>query len=121
MREEGPGGCQAPCSLPLPQCPIPLLPSRFRPQRTIIFHFGQDEECGGKGAQGAAQLLADRNVQLEIVVDEGGFVFADGYSWGTSDPVAMVGTAEKVRRRQLTHCVVIRNGQAPGRRRFCDC
>ena len=46
---------------------------RFTPHRTVYFSFGHDEEVGGEcGAVKLAQRLADRGVQLEFVVDEGG-------------------------------------------------
>ena len=62
-----------------------------------MFGFGHDEEVGGeKGAGSIAKLLASRNVQLEIVNDEGGMLSVDGLKPLTSVPVALVGTAEKV-------------------------
>ncbi len=59
--------------------------------------FGHDEEVGGSfGAAAIASLLQSRGVQLEFVLDEGGIVLADGVKPFVTDPVAIVGTAEKV-------------------------
>ncbi len=48
------------------------------------------------GAAKVAELLQSRGVVLEIVMDEGGTVFRDGMRPFTTDPVAIVGTTEKV-------------------------
>ncbi len=72
-----------------------LLAGGFQPKRTIYFAFGQDEEIGGlQGAEMIAQTLKSRGVQLEFVLDEGGFV-SHGLVPGVSAPVAMIGTSEK--------------------------
>jgi carboxypeptidase PM20D1 len=72
-----------------------LMAKGFRPKRTIYLAFGQDEEIGGlEGAEKIAQLLKSRGVQLEFVLDEGGFI-STGLVPGVSAPVAMIGTSEK--------------------------
>jgi carboxypeptidase PM20D1 len=72
-----------------------LLVKGFRPKRTIYLAFGQDEEIGGlEGAAKIAQLLKSRGVQLDFVLDEGGFI-STGMVPGVSAPVAMIGTSEK--------------------------
>jgi carboxypeptidase PM20D1 len=72
-----------------------LLAEGFRPTRTVYLAYGHDEEIGGKaGARAVAKLLRRRGVELEMVLDEGG-VIADGVLPGISDPVALVGIAEK--------------------------
>ena len=72
-----------------------LLSDGFRPQRTVYLAFGHDEEVGGtKGASAIAALLKIRNVELEMVLDEGG-VIGDGILDGISSPLALVGIAEK--------------------------
>ena len=43
-----------------------------------------------------AQLLEERGVQLEVIIDEGGTIASDGFSF-IRQPVAFVATAEKVR------------------------
>jgi len=72
-----------------------LLAKGFQPTRTVYLAFGQDEEIGGmEGAQKIARLLTSRNVQLEFVSDEGGFI-STGMVPGVTAPVAMIGTSEK--------------------------
>ncbi|KAK9864322.1 hypothetical protein WJX84_003446, partial [Apatococcus fuscideae] len=73
-----------------------LLASNFKPERTLLFGFGHDEEVGGeKGAGSIARLLASRGVQLDMVNDEGGMLSVDGLKPLTHTPVALIGTAEK--------------------------
>jgi carboxypeptidase PM20D1 len=72
-----------------------LLEEGFRPTRSVYLAFGHDEEVGGShGAQEIAKLLKTRNVQLEMVLDEGG-VIGDGILPAVSAPTALVGIAEK--------------------------
>jgi carboxypeptidase PM20D1 len=72
-----------------------LLAEGFRPQRTVYFAFGHDEEVGGAaGAKQIAALLQRRGVELEMVLDEGG-VIGEGILPGMADPIALVGIAEK--------------------------
>jgi carboxypeptidase PM20D1 len=72
-----------------------LLDEGFRPARTVYLAYGHDEEVGGtRGAQAIAALLAQRGVELEMVLDEGG-VIGDGLLPGVSSPTALVGIAEK--------------------------
>jgi carboxypeptidase PM20D1 len=72
-----------------------LLAEGFRPTRTVYLAFGHDEEVGGtQGAQEIAALLERRQVELELVLDEGG-VIGDGVLPGLDAPVALVGIAEK--------------------------
>ncbi|GAX80991.1 hypothetical protein CEUSTIGMA_g8426.t1 [Chlamydomonas eustigma] len=73
-----------------------LLLQGFKPTRTLMFAFGQDEEVGGEmGAGPTAQLLASRGIQLDIILDEGLGISVDGYPPYTDYPLALVGTAEK--------------------------
>ena len=53
-----------------------LLESGWRPRRTLYLCFGADEEVGGKGAEEVADRLAERDVWLHYVLDEGGGVYA---------------------------------------------
>jgi carboxypeptidase PM20D1 len=72
-----------------------LLAEGFQPRRTLCIAFGQDEEIGGtQGAARIAGLLRSRQVRLEYILDEGGFI-ADGLIPGVGSPVALVGIAEK--------------------------
>lgn len=65
----------------------------FRPQRTLLFVFGHDEEVGGTGARAAAQYLEGKGVKAEFVLDEGSLVVADHPVTGR--PVALIGISEK--------------------------
>ena len=72
-----------------------LLGQGFRPQRTIYLAFGEDEEIGGvSGAARIADLLHERNVELQYVLDEG-LAITDGILPDISKPVALIGVAEK--------------------------
>ena len=72
-----------------------LLGERFQPARTIYLAYGHDEEVGGRaGAREIAAVLKARGVELEMALDEGG-VIGDGILPGISEPVALVGIAEK--------------------------
>jgi carboxypeptidase PM20D1 len=72
-----------------------LLSEGFRPPRTVYLAYGHDEEVGGVGgAREIAALLQGRGIELQMVLDEGG-VIGDGILPGISEPVALVGIAEK--------------------------
>lgn len=70
-----------------------LVASGFTPTRTIMFAFGHDEEVSGAGAQAMFNLLASRNVDPFMVLDEGYAVLAN-YPL-TGKPAALIGVAEK--------------------------
>lgn len=72
-----------------------LLAAGVKPQRTVYFVFGHDEEIGGR--QGVVQIVAllrERGVRLEWVLDEG-LAVTEGVMPGISKPVALIGLAEK--------------------------
>jgi carboxypeptidase PM20D1 len=72
-----------------------LLGEGFQPRRTVYLAYGHDEEVGGAaGAREIATLLKSRGVELAMVLDEGG-VIGKGILPGISEPVALVGIAEK--------------------------
>lgn len=72
-----------------------LAGAGFKPQRTIYLVSGADEEVGGhRGAKRIAELLKERRVRLEFVIDEG-MVIADGLVPGLGPPAAIIGVAEK--------------------------
>jgi carboxypeptidase PM20D1 len=72
-----------------------LLGEGFQPRRTIYLAFGHDEEIGGReGATQIATLLQSRGVELEYVLDEG-LAVTEGIVPNVSEPVALVGIAEK--------------------------
>ena len=70
-----------------------LIAAGFRPQRTVIFMFGHDEEVSGNGASSMVDLLDSRGVRAELVLDEGFFVIKD--SPLTGRPFGFIGVAEK--------------------------
>ena len=65
----------------------------FEPARTIHIVMGADEEVGGRGAQAAAALLAERGRRAWFALDEGGFVIMDNPI--TQSPAAMIAVSEK--------------------------
>jgi len=72
-----------------------LLQQGYRPERTILFGMGHDEETGGvNGCKVMGQLLKERGVRLAGIVDEGGGISA-GLAPGVRGPVALVAVSEK--------------------------
>jgi carboxypeptidase PM20D1 len=72
-----------------------LLTEAFQPERTVYLAFGHDEELGGNmGAAAIAELLQSRRLQLDYVLDEGGYL-TEGIIPDVDRQVAMVGIAEK--------------------------
>jgi carboxypeptidase PM20D1 len=72
-----------------------LVAAGFQPKRTIYLAFGADEEVGGlRGAKATAALLAERQVRLDFIVDEG-LLITEGVMPGLKAPAAIVGIAEK--------------------------
>jgi carboxypeptidase PM20D1 len=71
-----------------------LLASGFKPERTIYLALTHDEEVARHDAQTITELLAKRKVKLDFVLDEG-LLITDGIMPGLSQPVALIGVAEK--------------------------
>ncbi|HMN77138.1 MAG TPA: M20 family peptidase [Burkholderiaceae bacterium] len=72
-----------------------LVAAGFKPRRTVYLVFGADEEVGGRrGAKAIAELLAERKVKLDFVIDEG-LLITEGVLPGLAPPAAVVGIAEK--------------------------
>ncbi|MDJ0877150.1 MAG: M20 family peptidase [Halieaceae bacterium] len=72
-----------------------MLAAGEKPQRTVYFSFGHDEEVGGKdGAGHVAEHFKAQGISFEFVLDEGGAV-TQGLVAGVEAPVAMIGIAEK--------------------------
>jgi len=68
-----------------------LLQQGYRPERTILFGLGHDEETGGvNGCKIMGQLLKERGVHLAGIVDEGGGISA-GLAAGVRGPVHRLG------------------------------
>lgn len=72
-----------------------LLKENYEPQRTIYFAFGHDEEVGGKnGAQAIVEYFLQQKINFEYVLDEGSLIIENALS-GLTQPLALIGTAEK--------------------------
>ncbi len=72
-----------------------LLQRGYRPERTILFGLGHDEETGGvNGCKVMGQMLKERGIHLAGIVDEGGGIMA-GLAAGVRGEVALVGVSEK--------------------------
>ena len=72
-----------------------LLQQGYRPERTILFGLGHDEETGGvNGCKVMGQLLKERGIRLAGIVDEGGGIMA-GLAAGVRGQIALVGVSEK--------------------------
>ncbi len=72
-----------------------LIQDGFSPRRDIYLAFGGDEETGGdRGACSTARFFKDRNIEFDVLIDEGTLV-AEGVLPGIPGPVAVIGTAEK--------------------------
>ncbi len=72
-----------------------LLQQGHVPTHDIYVALGEDEEVGGKrGAQRLAASLNEKGVKLAAVLDEG-MVVVPGSMIGLTNPVALIGLAEK--------------------------
>lgn len=72
-----------------------LLAQGYRPERTILFGLGHDEETGGaRGCKVMGESLRQRGVHLAGIVDEGGGIAA-GLAAGVRGPLGIVGVSEK--------------------------
>jgi carboxypeptidase PM20D1 len=72
-----------------------LLGQGYRPERTILFGLGHDEETGGThGCKVIGQLFHERGVHLAGIVDEGGGIVT-GMAAGVRGPIGLVGVSEK--------------------------
>ena len=75
-----------------------LITEGYEPKRDIYFCFSHNEEglTGGptSGAIGMANILSERGVRFEFVLDEGGAVITDSFM-GLDKPIATIGLAEK--------------------------
>ncbi len=73
-----------------------LLDRGFRPERTVLLAFGDDEEVGGeRGAAKIAELLAARGVHAAFSLDEGLAIVSPGVVPLLDRPAALIGVAEK--------------------------
>lgn len=72
-----------------------LLKENYSPSRTLYIAFGHDEETGGEnGAKATAQYFAENDIGFEFILDEGFYVVENALN-GLSEPLALIGIAEK--------------------------
>ncbi|GAA2222807.1 M20/M25/M40 family metallo-hydrolase [Herbiconiux moechotypicola] len=70
------------------------LADGVEPEHDVYLLFGHDEESEGRGAAAVAALLAERGVEIGLVLDEGGAV-VEGVIPTVERPIAVVGVSEK--------------------------
>lgn len=71
-----------------------LIGQGFQPRHDIYFAFSGGEEVNGPGAVNIVDYFRDHQIQLSMVVDEGGGVVRDVFP-GVKEPCALIGIAEK--------------------------
>ncbi len=72
-----------------------LLQRDYHPECDIWFAFGHDEEQNGlNGAKKIAEVLKERNIRFEFLLDEGGCITENALA-GVAKPIAVIGTCEK--------------------------
>lgn len=71
-----------------------LVATGFVPENDVYLSFGGDEEVQGSAAERAVEVLRERGVAIDFVLDEGGAV-VQGQFPGVSEPTAVIGIAEK--------------------------
>lgn len=72
-----------------------LMKENFIPRQDIYFGFGHDEEIGGEqGALKIAEYFKTKNLEFELILDEGGIMVKDVFP-GITKTIALIGTAEK--------------------------
>lgn len=72
-----------------------LLKESFTPTQDIYFAFGHDEEVGGEqGALKIADYLKTKDLEFDMVLDEGGIMVKDVFP-GITKTIALISTAEK--------------------------
>lgn len=71
-----------------------LIKQGFRPEHDIYFAFSGGEEVNGHGAENIVEYFKENNIELSMVVDEGGAVVRDVFP-GVKESCALIGIAEK--------------------------
>ena len=71
-----------------------LIAQGFTPENDIYFAFSGGEEINGKGAANIVDFFEENNIELGLVVDEGGAVVENVFP-GVKVPCGLIGIAEK--------------------------
>ena len=71
-----------------------LISQGFTPENDIYFAFSGGEEINGKGAANIVDFFEENNIELGLVVDEGGAVVENVFP-GVKVPCGLIGVAEK--------------------------
>ena len=71
-----------------------LIAQGFQPEQDIYFAFSGQEEINGPGAVNIVHWFQEHNINIQLVVDEGGAVVEDVFP-GVKQPCALIGIAEK--------------------------
>lgn len=71
-----------------------LICQGFQPRHDVYFAFSGGEEVNGLGAVNIVNYFRDHQIELSMVVDEGGGVVRDVFP-GVAEPCALIGIAEK--------------------------
>ena len=71
-----------------------LISEGYIPENDVYFAFSGSEEVNGEGAPQIVDYFEKNNINLALVVDEGGAV-VEGVFPGVKNPCALVGIAEK--------------------------
>ncbi len=71
-----------------------LAKNGFVPENDIYFAFSGEEEINGPFAKEVVDYFDENNIQLELVLDEGGAVVSNVFP-GVKQPCGLVGIAEK--------------------------
>ncbi len=71
-----------------------LIADGFTPENDIYFAFSGGEEINGKGAVNIVDYFENNNINLGLVVDEGGAVVENVFP-GVKKPCGLIGIAEK--------------------------
>jgi carboxypeptidase PM20D1 len=71
-----------------------LIKQGFQPEQDVYFAFSGGEEVNGNGAVNIVNYFKENNIELSMVLDEGGGVVQDVFP-GVKEPCALIGIAEK--------------------------
>jgi carboxypeptidase PM20D1 len=71
-----------------------LLKKGYKPKHDLYLCFGGDEECEGNEQKAIKDYLVSKNVNITLVVDEGGAIVSNAFPT-VKQKIAAVGTGEK--------------------------